>query len=66
MGHRIRAPAGGPATSGITQPPVFATALRFVWDALPDGVRRERKERMAGLYRAALASHRWWIARPRP
>jgi mannosylglycerate hydrolase len=60
-GTGSRAPAGGPATSGITQPPVFATALRFVWEALPDSVRRERKERMARLYRAALASHRWWI-----
>jgi glycogen debranching enzyme len=56
-----RAPAGGPPTSGITQPPVFATALRFVWEAMPDDVRRARRERAAGLYRAALAWHRWWI-----
>ena len=60
-GTEVSAPAGGPATSGITQPPVFATALRFVWDAMPDDARRERRERVAALYRAALAWHRWWI-----
>ena len=57
-----RAPAVGPPTSGITQPPVFATALRFIWDLLPADARRERRERVARLYRAALAWHRWWIA----
>jgi glycogen debranching enzyme len=60
-GTEGRRRAGGPATSGITQPPVFATALRFVWDALPDGGRPARRERVARLYRAALAWHRWWI-----
>ena len=58
-GGRIR--AGGPATSGITQPPVFATALRFVWEAMPDATRRDRLQRAARLYRAALAWHRWWV-----
>ena len=60
-GTGSRAPAGRPATSGITQPPVFATALRFVWDAMPDDARRARRERVAALYRAALAWHRWWV-----
>jgi len=60
-GTESRRRAGGPATSGLTQPPVFATALRFVWEAMPDSARRERRERAAGLYRAALAWHRWWI-----
>ena len=58
-GARIR--AGGPATSGITQPPVFATALRFVWETMPDVTRRDRFERVARLCRAALAWHRWWV-----
>jgi mannosylglycerate hydrolase len=56
---RIR--TGGPATSGITQPPVFATALRFVWDAMPEAARDPHRERVTRLYRAALAWHRWWI-----
>jgi mannosylglycerate hydrolase len=60
-GTEARRRAGGPATSGITQPPVFATALRFVWDAMPDGARQERRARVARLYRAALAWHRWWV-----
>ena len=54
--------AGGPATSGITQPPVFAIALRFVWETMSDASRRAHRERVSGLYRAALAWHRWWKA----
>jgi len=44
-------------TSGITQPPVFATALRRVFEIArgPDA-----KARAARLYRCALASHDWW------
>jgi glycogen debranching enzyme len=43
-------------TSGITQPPVFAIALAFV--AERSG--KEFEARIAALYRAALAHHRWW------
>ncbi|CAN7483893.1 MGH1-like glycoside hydrolase domain-containing protein [Bosea sp. LjRoot237] len=44
-------------TSGITQPPVFATALRHVFESArgPDA-----QARAARLYRCALASHDWW------
>ena len=61
-GTEARIRAGGPATSGLTQPPVFATALRFVWEAMPDESRRAHRERVASLHRAALASHRWWMS----
>jgi glycogen debranching enzyme len=40
---------------------VFATALRFVWETMPDVTRRDRFERVARLCRAALAWHRWWV-----
>jgi glycogen debranching enzyme len=60
-GTADRSPAGGPATSGITQPPVFATALRFVWETLPADARRARRERVIALARAALAWHQWWL-----
>ncbi len=46
-----------PATSGITQPPVLATVVRQIWEsegADPACVRMQR------LYRACLASHRWF------
>lgn len=44
-------------TSGITQPPVLASAIRFVFERAsgPD-----RATRAAALYRQALASHDWW------
>ena len=61
-GTEARVRAGGPATSGLTQPPVFATALRFVWEAMPDESRRAHRARVASLHRAALASHRWWMS----
>src|SRR5262249_61821203 len=60
-GTETRIRAGGPATSGLTQPPVFAIALRFIWEAMPEATRREHRERVDRLYRAALAWHRWWI-----
>ena len=47
--HRI-------ATSGITQPPVFAIALAF----LADRAGAQHEARLAALYRAALAYHRWF------
>jgi hypothetical protein len=61
-GTEARSRADGPPTSGLTQPPVFGTALRFVWEAMPEESRRTRRERVARLYRAALAWHRWWTS----
>ncbi|MBB3660118.1 glycogen debranching enzyme [Rhizobium sp. BK650] len=43
-------------TSGITQPPVFAIALKKLHDAAGD------KARSLPLYEAALRWHRWWYA----
>ena len=46
-----------PPTSGITQPPVLATILRALWEGEgADPV----CPRMQRLYRACLASHRWF------
>lgn len=44
------------ATSGITQPPVFAIALRQLHDRTGD----DAKERVLALYEAALKWQRWW------
>jgi glycogen debranching enzyme len=49
-----RTPRKLPRTSGISQPPVFATALRAISDRGAD------RDRVAALYRAALKNHRWW------
>jgi len=46
-----------PPTSGITQPPVLATIVRELWEA--DGA-DPLCPRMQRLYRACLASHRWF------
>lgn len=46
-----------PPTSGISQPPVLASALRFVAERARDA---DAPARAGMLYRAALASHRWW------
>jgi glycogen debranching enzyme len=43
-----------PQTSGITQPPVLATAARYVLDASGDA------DRMADVYPSLLRNHRWW------
>jgi glycogen debranching enzyme len=59
-GTEGRTRRGGPATSGITQPPVFGTALRFVWDTMPADSRRTHGERVARLYRAVATWHHWW------
>jgi hypothetical protein len=47
-----------PPTSGITQPPILATAVR----AMLEYARRESEAeaRAAALYSRLLASHRWW------
>lgn len=46
-----------PPTSGITQPPVLATIVRSLWEA--EGA-DPACPRMQHLYRACLASHRWF------
>jgi hypothetical protein len=47
-----------PPTSGITQPPVLATAARHLWDRATDHVRAE--EIAAAVYPALVRNHRWW------
>lgn len=46
-----------PPTSGITQPPVLATIVRQLWES--EGA-DPACPRMQRLYRACLASHRWF------
>lgn len=46
-----------PPTSGITQPPVLATIVRALWEG--EGA-DPACARMRHLYRACLASHRWF------
>jgi glycogen debranching enzyme len=48
-------------TSGITQPPVFGMALRFIHDAAVAAGRQDALERTRPLFAAALRSHRWWL-----
>ncbi|HEY2619299.1 MAG TPA: trehalase family glycosidase [Acetobacteraceae bacterium] len=47
-----------PPTSGITQPPVLATAVRRMLDASRDHAAAEA--RVAAIYPRLHASHRWW------
>lgn len=47
-----------PPTSGITQPPVLATAARHLFDTAVD--RADAEARMAAIYPALLRNHRWW------
>ena len=47
-----------PPTSGFTQPPILATAVRRMWDGARD--RPAAEARTAALYPRLLASHRWW------
>ena len=49
-----------PPTSGITQPPVLATAARHVFDAARD--RQAAEARMQAIYPKLVANHRWWAA----
>ena len=46
-----------PPTSGITQPPVLATAARRVLDAAPDAAAQDR---MAAIFPRLRDNHRWW------
>jgi glycogen debranching enzyme len=48
------------ATSGITQPPVFGTALRHLHEAAMREGRTGLEEPTSALLGAALRSHRWW------
>ena len=45
-------------TSGISQPPVLATAVRHCWERARD--RALAEDRAAALYPKMLAWHRWW------
>lgn len=47
-----------PPTSGITQPPVLATAVRWLLDHSGDGGLAEAK--VAEIYPALLRNHDWW------
>lgn len=46
----------GIPTSGITQPPVLASMVRFVHDADPGG----GQDRLAAVFPRLVAAHRWW------
>ena len=46
-----------PATSGITQPPVVATVVRYLYEKDPD--RDRARERARYLFPKLLAFHRW-------
>jgi hypothetical protein len=48
-----------PATSGITQPAVLASAARLCWERARDKARAE--DHLAALYPKILAWHRWWV-----
>ena len=49
-----------PPTSGITQPPVLATAARHLWDHARD--RAQADAIAAEVYPPLLRNHRWWQA----
>jgi len=49
-----------PPTSGITQPPVLATAVRHLWDHARG--RAAADANAASVYRSLLRNHRWWQA----
>lgn len=49
--------AGTVPSSGLTQPPVLATAVRLLWDASPDDTTAAF---VADAYPKLLAWHRWW------
>jgi hypothetical protein len=51
-------PHGGDvASSGLTQPPLLATAIRMLWEADPAP---DTAAWVARIYPKLLASHRWW------
>lgn len=58
-GHEVWGIRRDPPTSGITQPPVLATAARRV---LAADVTEAGEARMAAVYPRLRDSHRWWAA----
>jgi glycogen debranching enzyme len=48
-----------PATSGITQPAVLASAARLCWERARDKTLAE--DQLAALYPRILRWHRWWV-----
>ncbi len=56
----MKSPPGGPRTSGITQPPVFAMAVRQVYEAALAAGDATAIARTKPLFQAALRWHRWW------
>lgn len=49
-------------TSGITQPPVFGSALRVLHDAAEARGIENLRHRTATLFQAGLRWHRWWYS----
>ena len=49
------------ATSGITQPPVFGMALRYLYERMLEAGRDDLIDRAGALFDAAVRSHRWWL-----
>jgi hypothetical protein len=52
-----------PPTSGITQPPVAATAIRHVWDSAPTP---EFRPRLEAMFPKLMAWHRWFATNRDP
>jgi hypothetical protein len=50
-----------PTTSGITQPPVFGMALRYIYEMALTTGQHDAHARTRSLFTAALRSHRWWL-----
>ena len=53
--------ASKPFTSGITQPPVFGTALRYIHEKVMAFGQEQYVNRTIKLLKAAARSHRWWL-----
>lgn len=56
-GPDVWASGTNPRTSGITQPPVAATAARVVWESAPTA---EFRTRLEALFPKLMANHRWF------
>ncbi len=56
-GPDVWASGTDPRTSGITQPPVAATAARQIWDRAPTS---EFRARLEALFPKLMAYHRWF------
>ncbi len=50
-----------PTTSGITQPPIFGIALRYIYQMAMSTGRDDGEVRTRSLFHAAWRSHRWWL-----